>query len=143
MSKMGLHDPFGHLKHKLWPKERLQVKLTIWLPTIKSWELTRFIYVQVVCDISLKSSQWGLQFCSRPHLNLKSAREIMSPQSCEIPNFGNFGGVSGQNAIWMWTLWRGIEYTIMGKVVASPKSKTWWVLWVQVWPWLVLAPKML
>jgi hypothetical protein len=22
MSKMGLHDPFGHLKHKLWPKER-------------------------------------------------------------------------------------------------------------------------
>jgi hypothetical protein len=22
MSKMGSHDPFGHLKHKLWPKER-------------------------------------------------------------------------------------------------------------------------
>jgi hypothetical protein len=22
MSKMGLHDPFGHLQHKLWPKER-------------------------------------------------------------------------------------------------------------------------
>jgi hypothetical protein len=21
MSKMGLHDPFGHFKHKLWPKE--------------------------------------------------------------------------------------------------------------------------
>jgi hypothetical protein len=21
MSKMGLHDLFGHLKHKLWPKE--------------------------------------------------------------------------------------------------------------------------
>ncbi len=28
MSKMGLHDPFGHLKHKLWPKEGLGVKLT-------------------------------------------------------------------------------------------------------------------
>jgi hypothetical protein len=27
MSKMGLHDPFGYLKHKLWPKERLGVKL--------------------------------------------------------------------------------------------------------------------
>jgi len=26
MSKMGLHDPFGHLKHKLWPKERLEIK---------------------------------------------------------------------------------------------------------------------
>jgi hypothetical protein len=22
--KMGLHDPFGYLKHKLWPKERLK-----------------------------------------------------------------------------------------------------------------------
>jgi hypothetical protein len=22
MSKMGLHDSFGYLKHKLWPKEK-------------------------------------------------------------------------------------------------------------------------
>jgi hypothetical protein len=29
MSKMSLHDPFGHLKHKLWPKEGLGVKLAI------------------------------------------------------------------------------------------------------------------
>jgi hypothetical protein len=27
MSKMGSHHPFGHLKHKLWPKEGLGVKL--------------------------------------------------------------------------------------------------------------------
>jgi hypothetical protein len=27
MSKMGLHDPFGHLQHKLWQKERLKVKI--------------------------------------------------------------------------------------------------------------------
>jgi len=26
---MGSHDPFGHLKHKLWPKEGLGVKLAI------------------------------------------------------------------------------------------------------------------
>jgi hypothetical protein len=29
-------------------------------------------------------------------------------------------GVPGQNAIWMWALWKGMEYTIRGKVVASP-----------------------
>jgi len=29
MSKMGLHDSFRHLKHKLWPKEGLGVKLPI------------------------------------------------------------------------------------------------------------------
>ncbi len=38
MSKMGSHDPFGHLKHKLWPKERSRVKLAVWLPTTKSQE---------------------------------------------------------------------------------------------------------
>jgi hypothetical protein len=27
--EMGLHDPFEHLKHKLWPKEGLGVKLAI------------------------------------------------------------------------------------------------------------------
>jgi len=26
---MGLHNPFGHLRHKLWPKEGLEVKLAI------------------------------------------------------------------------------------------------------------------
>jgi hypothetical protein len=29
MSKMGSHDPFGSLKHKLWPKERSKVKLKV------------------------------------------------------------------------------------------------------------------
>jgi hypothetical protein len=42
MSEMGWHDPFGHLKHKLWPKEGLEVKsgvnLAIRLPTTRSWE---------------------------------------------------------------------------------------------------------
>jgi hypothetical protein len=43
MSKMGLHDPFGHLKHKLWPKERSGVKLAIWLLTTKSQESFDFL----------------------------------------------------------------------------------------------------
>jgi hypothetical protein len=25
MSEMGSHDPFGHLKHKLWPKESWEI----------------------------------------------------------------------------------------------------------------------
>ncbi len=51
MSKMGLHDPFQHLKHKLWPKERPGVKL----PITKSQELTRFPCVEVACNKPLKS----------------------------------------------------------------------------------------
>jgi len=59
MSKMGSHCSFGHLKHKLWPKEKLEVKLTIWFPTTKSRESTRFSCVQMVCNIPLKSSRRG------------------------------------------------------------------------------------
>jgi hypothetical protein len=51
-------------------------------------------------------------------------------------------GIPGQNAIWMWASWAAIEYTIRGKVVASPKSGPWWVLWVQICLSLVLTPKM-
>jgi hypothetical protein len=29
MPKMGSHDPFGHLKHKLWPEEKPGVGLGI------------------------------------------------------------------------------------------------------------------
>jgi len=29
MFEMGWHDPFGYLKHKLWPKERPGIKLSI------------------------------------------------------------------------------------------------------------------
>jgi hypothetical protein len=36
MSEMGLHDPFGHLKHKLWSKEGPEIKLAIWLPPLKT-----------------------------------------------------------------------------------------------------------
>jgi hypothetical protein len=88
---MGSHCPFGHLKHKLWPKEGPEVKLTVWLPTTKSRESTQFLCVQMVYDIPLKSSRRGLQLCFRPYLNPRSACKIMAPQSHGSPNLGNFG----------------------------------------------------
>jgi hypothetical protein len=94
MSKMGLHDPFGHSKHKLSPKERSRIKLTIWFPTITSWESPWFPCVQVACHIPLESSRQGLQLCFRPHFNRRSTNKVMGPQSCKSPNFGNFGSGS-------------------------------------------------
>jgi hypothetical protein len=35
MSKMSSHDPFGHLQHKLWQKERLRVKIGSLTPNHK------------------------------------------------------------------------------------------------------------
>jgi hypothetical protein len=61
MSKMGSHDPFGFLKHKLWPKKGMGVNLTIWLPTTKSWESPWFPCVQVAWHIPLERSWRRLQ----------------------------------------------------------------------------------
>jgi hypothetical protein len=147
MCKLGSHDSFGHLKHKLWSKERLRVKLTIWLLTIKSQKSTQFPYVQATCDIPLKRFGPGLQFCFRPHCNQRSAREVMGPPKLWQSQLWEFWdshlGVPRKNAIWMWPSWRDTESTIKGKVLASLKSRPWWVLWVWGRPWLVLAPKVL
>jgi len=78
MSQMALHWPFKHLQHKLWQKEGLGVKLTIWLPTTKSRESTRAQCVQVEYDTLLESSQGQLQVCLRPHPNRRSGNELWS-----------------------------------------------------------------
>ncbi len=125
---MGLHDPFGYLRDKLWPKEGSKVKLPIWLPTTKSQESPWF-------SLSLERSWQKLKLCFRPHLNWRSTQKVMSLQSRKSPNFGNFGTpnfeVPRQNDIWVLAPWLGIMNTIRGKVVASPKSRPWWVLWVR------------
>ncbi len=117
--------------------------MTIWLPTTKIWESPRFPCVQVACNISLKSPRRGLQLCFRLHLNQTFTHKVMGPQSCGSPNFGNYShlGVPGQNDIWVLVLWLGKKYTVRGKVVISPKSRPWWVLWIHVCLWFVRAPQ--
>jgi len=45
------------------------------------------------------------------------------------------------NDIWVLVPWLGTKYIIRGKVVASPKFGSWWVLWVCVCSWFIHAPK--
>jgi hypothetical protein len=90
MSKMGSHEPFGHLQHMLWQKKRPRVKLLVWLPTTKSRELTRPRCVQVKCNTPLKSSQKELQFCFRPHSNKRFEQRIMTLQNVGSPNRDSF-----------------------------------------------------
>jgi hypothetical protein len=139
MSKMGSHDPFGHLKHKLWPKERLGVKLAIWFPTTKSRKWIRFPCVHVACNISLKKSQQGLQFCFIPHFKWRSALKVMKPQSHKSPNSGNPGTKCHLDV----GLVERHKVYYKGEGGGFPKSGPWWVLWVWGCPWLILTPKML
>jgi len=48
MSKMGSHCSFGHLKHKLWPKEGPGVKTTNLTPDHKKSRIDP-IYLAVGC----------------------------------------------------------------------------------------------
>jgi len=121
MSKIIFHNPFKHLKHKLWPKEGPAVKLTIWLRTTKSRESPRFPYMQVACNIPLKSSWWGLQLCLKLHLNQRFSHKVMGPQSHKSPNFRNFGGISRQNDIWVLVPWLGTKYIVRGEGGGFPQ----------------------
>jgi hypothetical protein len=138
MSKMGSHDPFGYLKHKLWPKERSKLKLPIWLPTTRSQESPQFTHVQVACHIPLKSYWWKLQLCFKHLLNQRFPQKVMGIQSCSNPHFGNFKtpnlGVKIQNDIWVQVLWPSAKNIIRGKVITSLQSGLWWILWVYVCP---------
>jgi hypothetical protein len=100
---MALHEPFGHLQHKLCVKEGSEVKL----PTIKSRESTRRRRVQAECDTLLESSQGELQVCLRFDSNRRSEQGVMSCQSLGSPNRDNFK-------------------TILGLLLRSPGKKCHW-----------------
>jgi hypothetical protein len=146
MFKVGSHDPFGHLKHKLWLKERLGVKLVVWLPTTKSQKSTRFPCLHVACDIPLKNSWQGynfdLDFISIKDLHTK----LWDPKVTRVPTLAilglPFGSPRTKCHLDVGLMERHIVY-YKGKVVASRKSRPWWILQVWVCPWLVLTPKVL
>ncbi len=136
MFKMGSHCSFGHLKHKLWPKEGPGVKLPIWFLTKKKSGIDP-IYLSAdgvwhtIRKLSTRATTL-LETASRFEVCLQSYGAPKSHES-QLEWFqGSHLGVLWQKAIWMWAPWRGAEYTIRGKVVASPKSRPWWVLCVGV-----------
>jgi len=134
MFKMGSHDPFGHMQHKLWQKERPGVKLAIWLSTTKSWESTRLPCMQMECDTPLERSWRELQLYFKPHPDRRFEQEVMALQSCGSPTLAisglPFGSPRTKKTIWMWASRWGAKNTIWGKVVASPESGSWWISWV-------------
>jgi hypothetical protein len=143
MSKIGSYDPFGHLKHKLWPKERPRVKLVVWLPTTKSQESARFPRVQVACDIPLESSQRGLQRFFWPHFNWRSAHKVIGVQTLGISKLP-FGSLETKCHLNVGLVERHkVYYKGEGGDFHQVRAVMGLVSWVRVCSWLVLAPKVL
>jgi hypothetical protein len=151
MSKMGSHCSFGHLKHKLWPKEGPRVELPgvcqFWLPTTKSRESTRNTCLQTTCHIPLERSRRELQLCFRLHFDPRFSRKVMRLQSPGSPARRDFGTPAreswGRKAIWMWVPWRVTKYTIRGEGGGFPQVRAVVSLVCPCCPWLVVAPKVL
>jgi hypothetical protein len=98
---------------------------------LKVRESTWFPCMQVECDILLKRSRWGLQLSFKPHFNQRSAHKIMGPQNHKSPNFGNFRNPGTRCHLDVGLVQRHKVYC-KAKVMTSPKSKPWWILWIQV-----------
>jgi len=136
---MGSHDPFGHLKHELWPKERSGVKLTIWLPTLKVENYPNVFSYRWSATYHWKYLDKGYNFSSN-FISIKGLhKKLWAPKVAKVPTLRM--SFAWQNDNWVLVPWQRTKYTIRGKVVASPKSRPWWVLWICVCSWFVHAPK--
>jgi len=143
---MGSHDPFGHLKHKLWPKERSGVKLVVWPPTTKSHKSPKFLVCRWRAIYCWKALDEGYNFV----LNLISIRglhaKLWAPKVAKIPtlvisglSLGSHGtkchldvGLMKRHKVYY--KWEGGSFPQVRAVVSLVNPSC---------PWLVLTPKML
>jgi hypothetical protein len=134
-----LHRPLGHLKHKLWPKEGSRVRLAVWFSTIKSRESTRFPCVQMACNISLESSQRGLQLFFRG-LHAK----LWCPKVARVPTLAISGlplGSPRTKSHLDVGLVERCRIYYKGEGDGFPQVRAVVSLMCPCYPWLVLAPK--
>jgi hypothetical protein len=120
MPRMGSHCSFGHLKHKLWPKEGVRNRIANLIPDQKKSGIDP-IYL-AADDVPHIVGNLSTRVTTLLQTALRS--EVCS-QSYGAPNsresrLAGFRDSRDRKAIWMWAPWRGPEYTIRGKVVASP-----------------------
>ncbi len=70
MSKMGSHDTFGSLKHKLWPKERVESQIDS--QPLKVGNRTDFFMCKWHATYCWKALNEGYNFAFKPHLHRTS-----------------------------------------------------------------------
>jgi hypothetical protein len=150
MSKMGSHCSFGHLKHKLWPKEGPGVELPgvreFWLLTTKSRESTRNTWLQKTCDIPFERSWRDLQLCFRRQsigglLRKLRGFKVAGVQSCAISGLPR--GSPGKNGHLDATFAVSCRIYYKGEGGGFPQVRAVVSLVCPCCPWLVLAPKVL
>jgi hypothetical protein len=117
----------GHLKHKLWPKERPKVKLTVWFPTIKSQEFPPIslcigVMPHTIGKLSTRVTTL-LQTSSQSEVCTQSYGPPKSWESQLWEFQDSQVGVLGQNDIWVLISWPNTKYTIKGEGGGLPQVR--------------------
>jgi len=126
---MGLHDPFGDSKHKLWPKDGSGIA-PIFLHasgmqhTIENLSTRAKILIQTSCQLEVYTQSYG------PSKSQESCGNFETPtwESRDKMTLGASPVAKHRD-------------TIRGKVVVSPKFRSWWILCICVFLCFVHAPK--
>jgi hypothetical protein len=143
MFKMVLHDPFGIWNTSYGQKKGRESNRQFDSRPLKVKNCPNFLTCRWCATYHWKSLNKGynfaLEFISIGSLHTK----LWDPKVTGVLTLVISGlpFESLETKCHLDALWRGTKYTIRGKVVASPKSKPWWVLWVQGCLRFVLAPK--
>jgi hypothetical protein len=97
MFETGLNDPFGHFKHKLWPKEGSGVKLGIGVShTVGKLSMRATTLLDTSSQSEVFTQSYG-------------PPKLWESQLWEFRD--SHLGVPGQNDIWVLVSWPSIEYT--------------------------------
>jgi hypothetical protein len=146
MSKMTLHEPFGHLSPGYGQKKGRESKLN-W--QFDSWPLK--VRNRPDCDVFRRSATWRWKALKESYKISSNfipirglSKKLWMPKVSRVQPgtvSGLFLGSPRKKCHSDVAPWGVVENTIWGKVVASPESGPWWIKWVQGRPWLVPTPK--
>jgi hypothetical protein len=146
MSKMGSHCSFGHLKHKLWPKEGLGVKLPVWLLTRKVGNRSDLLSCKQRATYRWKALDETYNFASTSPRSEVCSQSYWAPKSqeCPLARFqDSHAGVPGEKSH------LDVGPVERSRVYYNGEGGSFPQVWAVVslvcscCPWLVLTPKVL
>jgi len=88
---MGLHRSFGHVKHKLWSKERSGIKLAIWLWPLKVGSRPDFRACRWCVAYHWKAFDEGYNFASNLISIIGLHAKLWRPKVTRVPTWAISG----------------------------------------------------
>jgi hypothetical protein len=144
MFKMGFHDPFGHFKQSYDQKKGHESNWQFDSQPLKVGNHPNFLVFRWHATYRWKILNEVYNFAS-DLISIGDLRtKLWAPKVVGVPTMGISGFQLGSPE----TKWHSgadpmanHKVYYKGKVVASPKSEPWRVLWVHGYLWFVRAPK--